>query len=311
MSKAEPSSQQASQQQQQQRPRKPPFADWPTIKILTPPQGRFSPKADEWCMTYCSQSVAGRFHGREPNCRTVCIRKVFPHEVRNIVSFKRHRDVDAEGKASYPLPAEGQPANLPRLLGGKVPEETDDDRSSSSKGPATKTWQEGWYFWTSASAKAATERHYMMTLDLEKQHQFKKNQEQQREVWQDFQNELQKGGNVDREELAQRYGGKYAGSIVPPLVSSKDRAKSLLVHMPPEWPSMWDRINKLLTPSYRALSILRDSFTSGEQKEFALRVWNKARTDEPFVLAHRTLSRAYERWKEKDAADDDSKKGST
>jgi hypothetical protein len=32
----------ASQQQQQQRVRKPPFADWPTIKILTPPQGKSS-----------------------------------------------------------------------------------------------------------------------------------------------------------------------------------------------------------------------------------------------------------------------------
>ena len=36
-----PSSEQSSQEQQQQNKvgKKPPFADWPTIKILSPPQG--------------------------------------------------------------------------------------------------------------------------------------------------------------------------------------------------------------------------------------------------------------------------------
>jgi hypothetical protein len=41
MSSSEQSSASSQQQQQQQRVRKPPFADWPTIKILTPPQGKF------------------------------------------------------------------------------------------------------------------------------------------------------------------------------------------------------------------------------------------------------------------------------
>jgi hypothetical protein len=86
----------------------------------------------------------------------------------------------------------------------------------------------------------------------------------------------------------------------------------LLIHLPPDLPPLWERINKLLAPSYRVLSIFRESVTSGEQRDFAVRVWEKAQTGEPFELARRTFSQTYERWKNKDAADeDDGKKGST
>lgn len=79
------------------------------------------------------------------------------------------------------------------------------------------------------------------------------------------------------------------------------------MHLPPDLPPIWERINKLLAPSHRALSILRESIVSGEQRDFALRVWEKAQTNEPFILAQRTVSKAYERWKERPAADDDRK----
>jgi hypothetical protein len=59
------------------------------------------------------------------------------------------------------------------------------------------------------------------------------------------------------------------------------------------------------------MGILRDSVASGEQKEFAQRIWEKAWTDEPLLLATRSFRSAYERWKERDTADeDDDKKGS-
>lgn len=89
-------------------------------------------------------------------------------------------------------------------------------------------------------------------------------------------------------------------------------SQPLLVRLPPEFPPFWDRIGKLLAPSRRALFIFRESITSGEQKEFAQRVWEKAWTDEPYILASRTFSGAYERWKSRDEPEeDDSKKGST
>lgn len=87
---------------------------------------------------------------------------------------------------------------------------------------------------------------------------------------------------------------------------------SLLIPLPPDFPPFWDRINKLLAPTHQALGILHESLTSGEHLQFAQRVWEKAQTDEPFVLAQRTFSRVYEQWKKRDVADeDDPKKGST
>jgi len=86
-------------------------------------------------------------------------------------------------------------------------------------------------------------------------------------------------------------------------------SQSLLVPLSPSSLSFWERINKLLTPSVHVLGILRDSFKSGEQRQFAQRVWAMAQSNEPFILASRALSQTYELWKEKDeTADEDDKK---
>ncbi|KAF8891747.1 hypothetical protein BD779DRAFT_1621802 [Infundibulicybe gibba] len=305
---------QPAQQQQQQQVRKPPFANWPTIKILMPPQGRFSKKTDEWCFTYCSQNVNGRIYGKEPSCRSICIRKVFPHEVRNVVAFKSHRDVGPDGKAKYPLPAEGQPLNLPRYLGGKPLEDSDEQPKPSNE--ARKYWQEGWYFWTSNSRWAVHDKTDTMIMDLEQQQQFATYQEQRREVWQDYQDHLQQtaGTNATGNQAESEAGSsKWWGPIVPLRPPPDVSSQSLLVPLPPEFPPFWDRINKLLSPSRQVLGILQESVRSGEQQKFAQRVWEKAWSNEPFLLASRTFSRAYERWKDKDGPPDeeDGKRGST
>ena len=327
-----------------QRARKPPLADWPTIKILTPPKGstlrhcsiatkftlltsgRFSLKTDEWCLTYCSQTITGRIHSKEPFCRSICIRKVFPHEVKNIVAFKNHRNVAADGKTKYPLPVEGQPANVPRYLGG-MPTEDDDVREPTVDG--IKVWDEGWYFWTSDSRLAIHEKTDTMLMDLEQQRRLAEHREQRREVWQDYQDHLQNAlQNQEGEDSHNGQPSRWWGPIVPPrpvpafryvttrrllhvylmLVSS---SHSLLVPLPPDIPPFWGRISKLLAPSYKVLSIFHESLISGEQKKFANRVWEKTWSNEPFILASRTFSATYERWKDRDiqADEDDGKKG--
>jgi len=279
-------------QHHQQQVRKPPFADWPTIKILTPPQGRFSRKTDEWCITYCSQNINGRIYGREPSCRSVCLRRVFPHEIKNILSFKTHKIIGPDGKARYPLPAEGQPTNLPRILGGNQVDDPDKSKTSAER---AKYWDEGWYLWTSNSRWAVHEKTDMMLMDLEQQQKMVAHKEQRKEVWQDYQDHIRKGGDQS----------KFWGPIVPLRPIPDSTSQSLLVPLPPHWPSFWDRIARTLAPSQKALSILRESLASGEQQQFAQRVWEKAWTNEPFILASRTCSRAYERWKERETTDED------
>lgn len=224
-SSSEPNS--APQQQQQHRMRKPPFADWPTIKILTPPQGkwsvtciydlihkrslvgRFSPKYDEWCFTYCSQTVSGRIHGREPNCRSLCIRKVFPHEIKNILSFKRHEAVGVDGKAKYPLPSEGQSDNLPRLLGGTPKEDSHQNAPSTS----TRYWDEGWYLWTGNGRWVGQQKTEQMMLDLAKQQVLDNIRTDRKELWQEYQKQNINTQNGDEQPLP---GAQWWGPLVPP-----------------------------------------------------------------------------------------------
>lgn len=221
--------------QQPQRVRKPAFSDWPTIKILTPPQGelltvnswniltktpftgRFSPKTDEWCITYCTQTVKGRFNSQEPSCRSLCIRRIFAHEVRNIVSFRRHQDVDEEGKAKYPLPAEGQPVNMPRYLGGKASTDADDEPTPQpERGRGTKYWDEGWYLWTSSSHISSVEKIQMMKYDLRGQVRREHYKEQRKATWQEYQQFIERNAQPVHSPLPDGEHNKWWGAIVPP-----------------------------------------------------------------------------------------------
>ncbi|KAF5354958.1 hypothetical protein D9756_005427 [Leucocoprinus leucothites] len=297
---------QPASQQQQKQVRKPPFADWPTIKILTPPQGRFSLANDEWCITYCSQSVTGRIHGKEPYCRSFCVRKVFPHEVRNVIAFRKHKQVDQSGKAPYPLPAEGQALNLPRIFGGKPQEDADDPDYKPQPAQPPKTWDEGVYLWSGKGRMAAHEKMDSMSMDFERQRRVVEMKERRKEVWQDYQDSLRQKNHIESEDV------RMWVPNVPPRPYPDTSSQSLLVPLPPDFPPFFERINKLLAPSFRVLGILRDSLRSGEQRQFAQRIWEKAWTNEPFLLASRSLSHAYERWKEKDetADEEDDKKNS-
>ncbi|KAG5722865.1 hypothetical protein E4T56_gene6061 [Termitomyces sp. T112] len=283
--------------------RLPPLASWPTIKILAPPKGRFSPKTDEWCWTYCSQSVTGRYHGKEPTCRSVCIRKVFPHEVRNIVAFKTHRNLGPDGKARYPLPSEGQPANLPRWLGGKLPIEDEDEDAPWHKPPPEpiKHWDEGWYLWTSSSRYAIHEKLNSMRRDLPGQQKADQQTEFRREVWQEYQAHLEKG---DQSADA----SKWWGPIVPLQPFPEFRSKSLLVPFPLESPLFWDRMSKVFAPTHKALDIFQEMIQSAEAREFAERIWHKAWTKDPFVLVSKTFSMWYKMLKDSDTSPDDDRK---
>jgi len=235
-------------------------------------------------MTYCSQSITGRIHSREPNCRTICLRKVFPHEVKDMLSFKKHESVGPDRKAKYPLPIEGQPANLPRLLGGTS------KNSDPKVQPVTKYWDEGWYLWTGQSRWAFLEKTDLMKVDLQKQRQVEARQEIRKEIWHDYQEQLKRGlsGVADQQSWM---------PIVPPMSRSNMSSLSLLVPLPPDFPIM-EKIHKFLQPTFRVLNIMHDSFESGQQKQFASRVWEKVKSGEHLVLAQRIIEYSYKQWKQ-------------
>lgn len=168
--------------------------------------GKYSPKADEHCFTWCSQSVRGRYEEKEPWCRSICFRRVFEHEVQRLTShfsrdsaFQLHaaaaatRDHQSQSQVHagpstssslasttrasderFPLPPEGQPSSAL----------TADD--SIVGGPRTRDvcyWQEGWYVWMTKNSWAVQERVEVMALDLEKQTEWMRVKEEERRAW--------------------------------------------------------------------------------------------------------------------------------
>lgn len=72
-----------------------------------------------------------------------------------------------------------------------------------------------------------------------------------------------------------------------------NRHKSLLIPLPPEV-SLTQRFERLFAPTQLALGITRDAIQRGDMKLFAGRVWEKAFTKDPFILAGRASSRIYD-----------------
>ncbi|KAL0955980.1 hypothetical protein HGRIS_002159 [Hohenbuehelia grisea] len=287
-----------------------PFANWPTIKILNPPQGRFSPKTDERCIFYCSQSVGGRYHRKDPYCRSICIRKVFTHEVRNIISFRTHHNLDAEGKAKYPLPKEGHPSHLPAYLGGSPPAHADAEDQVQQKRPGdeAKFWDEGWYLWVSKSPVAVWEKLVTMRRDLQSQETYEAAKEKRKQDWVEYQG-YRKNNPADttppNQATDDASSSRWWGPIIPPPPIQEITADTLLIPLPPPLPPIAKKIEKLLAPTHKVLGIFQESFTSGAQKDFALRVWEKAWTKDPYILAGRAFTLLWEKWNNPSDDNDD------
>ena len=138
---------------------------------------------------------------------------MFPHEVRNVLSFKRHQSVGPDGKARYPLPSEGQSANLPRVLGGTPKDDSEDAPKVPTAGP-TKYWDEGWYVWTGKGRFAGMEKIEKMILDLPLQQKLEKIRESRKEVWHDYEERLKQ--NTGQQDVRNQVGPQWWGPLVAP-----------------------------------------------------------------------------------------------
>ncbi|KAG6381909.1 hypothetical protein JVT61DRAFT_528 [Boletus reticuloceps] len=83
----------------------------------------------------------------EPKTYSICLRKVYPHEVTDYLLGKGWRTRQTN---DIPLPPEGQP----------MQERYPDDSESSTKPDEDETryWERGWYIWTTSSNKNALEK---------------------------------------------------------------------------------------------------------------------------------------------------------
>ncbi|KAH9946443.1 hypothetical protein B0H21DRAFT_415787 [Amylocystis lapponica] len=288
----------------------------PSLKIVRPPKGTYSPKVDERCFTYCSQSIRGRIDHGEPWCRTICLRRVFAHEVKRTLAA--HDGAQQTVHAKHPLPPEGQ--NIPGIFDSLLGQSAEEQEAHSKDKEDVKNWEEGYYLWASTSRWAAQEKIDLMMYDLERQEQWQRYKEKVNEKFaQREQQRVQKAdqpiGNAKEESASQapRTDAVTAPEktntgqpvIQIPLRPFPDPTmRSILLPVPPPFPPIQEQIQNLLAPSHKLLGLLHETIRSGEQWGFAKRMWEKAQTDEPFVLARNVCSKMWEKWK--DGPPDDS-----
>lgn len=335
----------------------------PGIHIVIPPEGQHSYKKDERCFSYCSQSVRGRVNGQEPWCRSICIRKVFPHEVRKILrviesgsqgTIEKTVEVDV----NIPLPPEGQ--RLPSWLtgrpnaadddaGGDGFDDLDDDNLSGSgkgwkgivndverearpavgagqkqQGAETEVWKQGWYVWMTKNKWAAQEKMDSMMSDLERQAEWGKVKRDVNDEWERARaTALANEASLGEDGLAQDPVVGAAHQYPIPTQDPDPKAPSatsvafvsedslptlptppfpdvasatLLLPVPPPLPPLQTYMANLLAPTGKVLKLTRESLVSGDQTRFASIIWDKARTDQPFVLAKNVASKIWTVW---------------
>ncbi|KAH9834223.1 uncharacterized protein C8Q71DRAFT_711834 [Rhodofomes roseus] len=265
------------------------WAQFPSVKIVRQAKGKYSPDVDERCFTYCSQTVRGRAEQSEPRCRTFCLRRVFAHEVQRAIAV--HDGKPPPAHAKIPLPPEGQ--NIPSLthiLIGESPE----GQEGRAQQDEVRYWEEGYYVWLSKNKWAAHEKLDLMTFDLERQAVWAKYKQDKTEAWQKKQ---VRNGNAQAEQVAkgdaQAVGGRSSARRPFPDLAGQ----SILLPMPPPFPPLWEQIDQLLAPSHKLFALTQSTLQSGDQLKLAHRMWEKALTDQPFVLARNVCTRMWDKWK--------------
>ncbi|KAF8839417.1 hypothetical protein BDN67DRAFT_970096 [Paxillus ammoniavirescens] len=264
----------------------------PWLSLTRQPPGRAPNGIDERCFTYCSQTSLGRAEGREPNCRTICLRKVFPHELTTFI-FHGRTGQKRQETDHFPLPPEGQPTSEHHL---------DDFDSPSTSDEDTRYWEEGWYLWTSRSRWAAQEKLGLMSHNLASQ-----------DNWQRYKDNFERRHEAEWAErrpqgipTARGNSGFFRIEIdrvmtsetLPPERPEFPWHSSWLTPLPPPLAPLLEPIRNLLAPTFKAMDIFGQSIESGSQRDFALRMWEKARSPEPFILARNVCRKVWEKWKE-------------
>lgn len=117
---------------------------------------------------------------QEPWCRTICIRRVFAHEVQKTIKRNNYNDSNepTQEYVKYPLPPEGQRTD--EMHDGEL--ESDQYERKLREGDV-KYWEEGWYLWYSKSRWAAQEKLELMMHDLPVHANWYRHMSKQRSDW--------------------------------------------------------------------------------------------------------------------------------
>lgn len=238
------------------------------------------------------------------------------HELQDAIrTYERENSkfpekIDASVPVKYKLPVEGQPiqtrnsglSSLQDVSDVNADEDspsTSRHGSSSSNDEAEKErfWEPGWYLWSTTSRWAAQEQMDMMSRDLKWQADWQKYKDNVNEEYK----RRQTRGEGDTDEGKERVQGPRIRQSFPDLAEN-----TWLVHVPPPHLLLGSAIKNYMTPTFKLTALVHGTFEDGRQQELYTRMWEKARTGEPWTVAHSAVRKVWKILSEGPPVDEDS-----
>jgi len=264
-----------------------------------------SSQIDERCFIYCTQTSRGRARIESPHCRTICIRRVFGHEVSD-GSYDSPDDPNLEFKPQNPIPLPPE---------GQHPEAVNSDGEVEIN-ENTRYWKEGRYIWTLNGGRWIThEKVDTMVLPIAEHAKWVRQKESMlrvsKEVERTGSNEPIEAWRRQHEENPDdQVEWEQPAKIIPPLIALKD---SFLGRFTPIstliQETLHHRLTYILNPTANVLGVLRRSFAEGTQARFWKMTYEHATNGSALKLVQNAWGRRELVWKKLEDEDERKKKG--
>ncbi|GJJ08456.1 hypothetical protein Clacol_002674 [Clathrus columnatus] len=259
-----------------------------------------SPQVDERCFIYCKQTSRGRARIENPECRTICFRKIFGHEVSD-GSYDTANDVNATLKPRRPIPLPGEGQHPDAVSDGEVEENE-----------KTQNWKEGLYIWTAKGGRWIThEKVDTMVLPLTEQAKWMRH----KEALVRMQRETERTGVPSPLRIRKRdepeVEWEQPARFVIPTRAIQD---SLLLRITPIssllQETIHQRLSFILSPTYKVLEVFQRSILDGTQKRLFHKAIEQATNGSTLTLLRNVWDRHEMLWKkiEQENKEDDRKK---
>jgi len=191
-----------------------------------------------------------------------------------------------------------------------------------------EVWKTGWYLWLTKNKWAAQEKMDGMMTDLERQAEWARMKHDVNQEWERAQqmatastvsgdghhpheennNQPESHSEAPSEPSSQGHGNTVPSATSVTFVSEDSlptlpnppfpdtTSSTLLVPVPPPLPPINMYLANLLAPTNKVLNLTHESLASGNQTKFAGMLWEKAKSDQPFVLARNVTRKIWRVW---------------
>ena len=227
--------------------------------------------------------------------------------------------IEASVPVKYKLPAEGQPGRSRRAGPSSLQDvsgvDADEDSPSTSRQGGSSSgandedkvryWEPGWYLWSTTSRWATQEQMDMMSKNLKWQSDWQK---YKANVNDNHKKRQGKGEDEVDDKGKERVKGPRVRQSFPDLTCAKlsppdapftnfglwcYSENTWLVPVPPPHLLLGNAIENYMIPTFKLMALVRGTFDDGRQQELCARMWEKAQTREPWIVAQSAVRKVW------------------